>query len=264
MAKVKDILEYFEAAAPFYMKFDFDNIGHLVGRLETEVNKVIVALDITDDVIDEAINIGANLIVSHHPLIFEAIKKVTFDDSKGRKIIKMIENGISCICLHTNMDSAKGGVNDALMDALGAKNISLLAPHGNHPDGTAYGISRIGELETDMELEPFLLNIKSSLNSNGLRYVSGGKKVRKIACCGGAGAGDMIAAFNSGCDTYVTADLKYDHFLLAKELGLNLIDADHFCTENVVVPVMAEMLSKTFANLDVLISKVHSQTIQFI
>lgn len=264
MAKVKEILEHFEYVAPFYMKFDFDNIGHLVGRPDTDVDKVVVALDITDDVIEEAIECGAKLIVSHHPLIFEALKKITFDDAKGRKIINMIENGISCICLHTNMDSAQGGVNDALMNALGAKITGLLAPHGAHPDGTPYGISRIGELENETELEEFLIYIKKSLNSNGLRYVSGEKKVRKIACCGGAGAGDMMVALAAGCDTYVTADLKYDHFLVAKELGLNLIDADHFCTENVVVPVMAEMLKNKFPNLEIIISKKHSQTIQFI
>lgn len=264
MAKVREICNFFDRAAPFYMKFDFDNIGHLVGFHNAEVEKVIVALDITDKVIDEAIEVGAQLIVSHHPLIFEALKKVTDDDIKGRKIIRMIQNGISCICLHTNMDSAEGGVNDALMSALGAKVTGLLDPHGCHPDGKAYGISRYGELDEEVELEDFLKTIRKSLNSKGLRYVSGGKKVKKIACCGGAGAGDMLKAFNMGCDTYVTSDLKYDHFLTAEELGINLIDADHFCTENVVVPVMHDMLMKEFPEMQIEISKTHTQTINFI
>jgi len=221
-------------------------------------------LDITDDVIEEAIKTEAQLIVSHHPLIFEAIKKVTDDDIKGRKIIRMIQNGISCICLHTNMDSADGGVNDALMSALGAKVTGLLDPHGCHPDGRPYGISRYGELAEETELEEFLKNIKKSLDANGLRYVKGGKKVKRIACCGGAGAGDMLKAFNMGCDTYVTSDLKYDHFLIAKEIGLNLIDADHFCTENVVVQMIHKMLINAFPDVQSEISKVHTQTVQFI
>lgn len=264
MVKVKDIEAFFDSIAPFYMKFDFDNIGHLVGFKNAAVSKVLVALDITDGVIDEAVDMGAQLIVSHHPLIWEPLKRVVDDDNKGRKIIKMIQNGISAICLHTNMDTAEGGVNDALMVALGAEVVGLLDPHGSHPDGTEFGVSRIGELPEEIDLCSFLRKIKLSLKANGLRYVSGGKRVKKIACCGGAGAGDMLKAVAAGCDTYVTSDLKYDHFLAARELGLNLIDADHFCTENVVVPVMYERLRERWPEIEVRISKVHSQTIQFI
>ncbi|MBE7017360.1 MAG: Nif3-like dinuclear metal center hexameric protein [Ruminococcaceae bacterium] len=264
MVKVRDIRDFYDSIAPFYMKYDFDNIGILVGFPENAVKKVLVALDITDDVIEEAINYGAELIVSHHPLIFEPLKRITFDDIKGRKIIKMIQNGISAICLHTNMDSASGGVNDALMSALGVKNPEILCPHGNHPDGAPYGISRIGCLEKAYELNDYLSLIKTNLSANGLRYVSGGKNVYKIACCGGAGAGDMFKAVEMGCDTYVTSDLKYDHFLTAKEMGLNLIDADHFCTENVIVTVLRDKLLEKWPDLNVQISKVHKQTIQFI
>ena len=264
MVRVNDIRDFFDSIAPFYMKFDFDNIGHLVGFSKAEVKKVLVALDITSDVVDEAVEMGAELIISHHPLIWDPLKKLVDDDIKGAMIIKMIQSGISAICLHTNMDSAQGGVNDALMSALNAKVTGLLDPHGTAPDGTAYGVSRVGELSAPMELNDFLTMVKSNLSANGIRYISGGKKVSKIACCGGAGAGDMMKAFAIGCDTYVTADLKYDHFLLAKEIGLNLIDADHFCTENVVVPVMAEKLKDCWPELEVVISKRHSQPIQFI
>ena len=234
-----------------------------MGFPDNEVKKVLVSLDITDDVIDEAVNIGADLIVSHHPIIFEPLKRVTADDGKGRKIIKMIQNGISALCLHTNMDSAAGGVNDALMRTLGVECAEILCPHGKHPDGTPYGISRIGSLDEAVKLDDFLIKIKNNLSANGLRYVSGGKDVFKIACCGGAGAGDMIMAYEMGCDTYITSDLKYDHFLLAKELGLNLIDADHFCTENVIVPVLKEKLNEKWPELEVKISAVPSQTIKF-
>ena len=251
MVKVKQIRDFYDSIAPFYMKYDFDNIGILVGFPENDVRKVLVALDITDEVIEEAIKYGAELIISHHPLIFEPLKKITLDDVKGRKIIKMIQNGISAICLHTNMDSASGGVNDALMNALGVKTPEILCPNGNHPDGTPYGISRFGCLDEAYELIDYLSLIKTNLSANGLRYVSGGKKVFKIACCGGAGAGDMLKAFKMGCDTYVTSDLKYDHFLLAKELGLNLIDADHYCTENVVVPVLRDKLAERWPELEI-------------
>lgn len=263
MASVAEILNRFNEFAPFYMKLDFDNVGLLVGFPEAEVSRVLCALDITDEVIDEAIASGAQLIVSHHPLLFDAIKRVTLGDSKGNKIIRMVQNGISAICLHTNMDTADGGVNDCLMAAMGASVTGLLAPHGTHPDGRPYGISRLGVLPEPMELPEFLAKIKTALNCSGLRYVSGGRPVSHIACCGGAGGSELLHAIEAGCDTYVTADLKYDHFLLAKEVGLNLIDADHFCTENVVVPKFCALLKEWFPELSVQESAVHHQTIQF-
>lgn len=263
MASVKEIRDYFRRIVPDYMKLDFDNVGMLVGFCDAVVTRALTALDITDEVIEEAIACGAQLIVSHHPLIFNPQKRVTDDDPVGRKIIRLIQNGISAICLHTNMDTAEGGVNDCLMQALGGTVTGLLSPHGCHPDGTPYGISRLGELPEAFPLEEFLRRTKTALNCAGLRYVDGGKPVHKIACCGGAGGSDMMNAIAAGCDTYVTADLKYDPFLQAKELGLNLIDADHFCTENVVVPHLKELLNAEFPTVEVLISKVHKQTIQF-
>ena len=263
MASVSQIRDFFNEKAPFYMKMDFDNVGLLVGFAQAEVTRALVALDITDQVIEEAVTGGAELIVSHHPLIFEPLKRVTDDDVKGRKLIRMLTNGISGICLHTNMDTAEGGVNDALMAALGAVVTGLLAPHGQHPDGRPYGVSRLGTLPAPMDFDAFLERVKTNLHANGLRYVSAGKPVQKLTCCGGAGGGDLLKAFEAGCDTYVTADLKYDQFLLARDIGLNLIDADHFCTENVVVPVMAEMLKSAFPSLEVQVSQVHKQTIQF-
>lgn len=263
MATVREIRDFFDEMAPFYMKLDFDNIGHLVGFSDAPVSRIVTALDITDEVIDEAISRGAELIVSHHPLIFDALKRVTDDDTKGKKIIRMIQHGVSAICLHTNLDTADGGVNDLLMAALGAEVTGLLSPHGSHPDGRPYGVSRLGELDAPMDFDAFLERTKRVLQVNGLRYVSGGRPVKKIACCGGAGGGDLQKAIEAGCDTFVTADLKYDHFLRAKELGLNLIDADHFCTENVVVPKLKAWLDARFPEIDVRIARCHTQTVQF-
>lgn len=263
MAAVNDILHFFEEKFPFYMKLDFDNIGMLVGARDTEVTKVLAALDITDAVIEEAIAMGAQLIVSHHPLIWDPLKRVTDEDNKARKVIRLLQNGVSAICLHTNLDTAEGGVNDMLMAALGARVTGLLSPHGTHPDGRPYGIARVGELTAPMALDAFLARTKANLNTAGLRYVSGGKRVHKIACCGGSGGSELEAVLAAGCDTYVTADLKYDHFLLAKEEGLNLIDADHFCTENVVVPVLKELIGQNFPEVEVCIASAHGQTVQF-
>lgn len=262
MASVREICDFFNENAPFYTKFDFDNIGLLVGDPAREVQCVLTALDITDAVVEEAAERGAQLIVSHHPLIFDPLKSVTTSDRIGRKIMRLVREGIAAICLHTNMDTADGGVNDCLMAALGGSVTGLLDPHGAHPDGRPYGVARLGELPEAMELPDFLARVKGTLGVNALRYVSGGRPVKRLACCGGAGGSELEKVLRAGCDTYVTADLKYDHFLCAKEMGLNLIDADHFCTENVVIPHFAALLRARFPSLDVRISERHGQTAQ--
>lgn len=262
MVTVNAIRAYFEEQVPPALKMGFDNVGLLVGTCNTPVRRVLVALDITDEVIEEAIAFQAELILSHHPLFFE-LKSVRDDDDTGRKIIRILQNGMSAICLHTNLDAVRGGVNDALMQALGASVIGLLTVDGTAPDGTPYGISRVGELDQSCSMEQFLEKVKTALNANGLRYHNANRPVKKLAVCGGSGGGDLPAVIAAGCDTFVTADIKYHQFLQAKENQINLIDADHYATEQVVVPVLADMLENQFPELNIKISEVHQQTAQF-
>lgn len=263
MVTVQEIYEYLDSIAPVRYQMDFDNAGFLVGDRRAPVSRVLTALDITDDVISEAINIGAELIVAHHPLLFHPLRQVLADDPAGRKVISLAENGVSAICMHTNLDIADGGVNDALMDVLGAKTTGLLEPAGTDEDGTPLGCGRIGFLPEAIPLSEFLPFLTQRLKVSGLRFCSGGRDVYRIAVCGGAGGSMLELAFEAGCDTFVTADIKYDRFLTAKELGVNLIDADHFCTENVVIPVLTQKLKKRFPELDVQMSSVLTQTAEF-
>ncbi|HHU22381.1 MAG TPA: Nif3-like dinuclear metal center hexameric protein [Clostridiales bacterium] len=258
MPTVKTIRDYFESRVPTYLKMDFDNVGLLVGMADKPVTKALVSLDITGEVISEAVEWGAELIVSHHPLFFE-LKRISDEDLIGRKVIGLISAGISAICLHTNLDTVEGGVNDALMSLLGGRVTGLLNQSGLTPEGKPYGISRIGELDSPVEFDSFLIRIKSALNAAGVRYYSAGHPVLKLAVCGGSGGGDLPLAASSGCDTFVTADVKYDQFLAAKDYGINLIDAGHFCTENVVTPVIAAMLKDGFPEIEVRISSKHKQ-----
>ena len=135
MKIVKDIFDYLNLLAPVGLKMSFDNVGILAGSAEAPARNCLLALDITDEVIDEAVSIGADLIVSHHPLIFHELKSVVAEDLVGRKIIKLIKNDISAICMHTNLDIAQGGVNDALMSALGGCVSGFLEPCGIDADG---------------------------------------------------------------------------------------------------------------------------------
>ncbi len=255
MPTVQEIFKLLNEKAPVAQKMDFDNVGLLVGRSNAPVRRVLAALDITDEVIAEAAEMGAELIVSHHPLFFD-LKAVTDGTWEGQKALTLAERRMAAICMHTNLDAALGGVNDALMETLGGTVTGVLEPDT--------GIGRIGELPGPMDFPAFLAHVKSALDGNGLRYHDAGRPVKRLAVCGGSGGSDLDLAAAAGCDTYVTADVKYHQFLEAKHLGLNLIDADHFCTENVVVPVLVRWLREAFPALEVRLSRVHRQTAQFI
>ncbi len=262
MATVNDIFELLNKFAPVERKMDFDNVGFLVGSGETEVSKILVALDITDEVVQEAVDVGAQLIVSHHPLFF-SLKSVNDSDATGRKIVKLISNGISAICMHTNLDAADGGVNDALACTVGLNDMEILVPEGTDSNGIEYCCGRVGVLRRPVEMAKYLETVKKGLNTNGLRYYDSGNPVNKVAVVGGSGGSYLEQAYAIGCDTIITADVKYDVFLRAKELGMNIIDGDHFCTENVVVPVLRRLLEFSFSDIETVISEKHRQTVSF-
>lgn len=258
MARAGEIRDYLFEFAPQRLAMDFDNVGLLAGLPDTLVTKALVSLDITGDVIGEAESMGAQLVVSHHPLVWDAMKSLTGETVQERKVMRLIHSGIAAICMHTNLDIASGGVNDALMARLGADTEGVLEPTG---DGE--GCGRVGEFENSRSMPDFLKFCKSALNANGLRYHDAGLPVKRIAVMGGSGGDCVALAARLGCDTYVTADVKYDQFLLAREIGINLIDADHFCTENVVVPVIRDLLAKGFPEVEFRISAVHCETSRF-
>ncbi len=262
MATVKDITNALETLADPALKMDFDNVGFLAGFGGTEVQKVLVTLDITSAVIDEAIAIGAQLIVSHHPLFF-SLKTVTDETVTGRKLTKLLRAGLSAICMHTNLDAAVGGVNDALASVAGLTQITNLLDEAHDSAGTPHAYGRVGYLAEPTPLVDYLSRLKKSLKTNGLRYHDAGRPVYKIATVGGSGGSYLEEAITQGCDTLVTSDVKYDVFLDAREQGINLIDGDHFCTENVVTPTLQKKLTELFPELDIIVSSQHSQTAQF-
>lgn len=252
MATVKDILSFLETLAPANLKMEWDNVGLLCGSKNTEVTKILVALDPFEGVCKEAADIGAQLIVTHHPLIFRAPNAITDETSIGRSIMFLCRHGISAVNAHTNLDIAPGGVNDVLAENLGLQNITALED----------GLLRTGDV-TEQSLESFLASVKEKLDCQGLRYVSGGKPVKQVAVGGGSCASEMMDALAAGCDTFVTSDIKYNQFWDAQDLGLNLIDAGHFHTENPVVAVLAEKLRAAFPEIEVKISETHTDCMKY-
>ena len=262
MVCVSDVLHFVETLAPRCMKESWDNVGLLCGSKATPVTKILVALDPFEHVCREAAEVGAQLIVTHHPLIFQPAANVTDETSVGRSIMALCRSGISAINAHTNLDQTPGGVNDVLAEKLGLENIGVINPKGLDENGNEWGLLHCGSV-SEQSLESFLAKVKSSLGCEGLRYVSGGKQVRKVAVGGGSCAGGMLEALDAGCDTFVTADVKYNQFWDAHDLGLNLIDAGHFYTENPVVPVLAAKIAARFPDVEVIISKTHADCMKY-
>ena len=265
MATVREIYQYLDGLAPFSLQMDFDNAGFLVGRGDRTVDKVLVSLDITEEVVAEAAQLGCQLIVSHHPVIFFPAKSVTDATPDGRILLSLVEHNIAAICAHTNLDAVSGGVNDALARKLGLTNIEQLKQDGVDASGRPYGIGRVGNTAgVPMYAPAFAAFVKEALGANGVRFVDARRTVRRVAVGGGACADMLKDALALGCDTFVTADVKYNGFLDAKALGVNLIDAGHYPTEQVVVPVLAKWLADGFAKVEVLTTQTHKEVLSYL
>jgi len=263
MAKVNDVLRFMEKTAPQYMKEDWDNVGLLCGNGDAEIKRVLVALDPFMNVCKEALDLGADLIVTHHPLIFSPVKAVTDQNPVGRCILFLIKNGIAAINAHTNLDQVHGGVNDVLANSLDLRDVKLLSPCGTDEAGNEWGLLRAGEHD-EMNLAAFAAFVKERLNCPGLRFVDAGKPVCRVAVGGGSCGGGLYEVAAAGCDTFVTADVKYNQFWDALEYGVNLIDAGHFETENPVCHMLASALREEFPELEVRISEKHGDPVQFL
>lgn len=246
MATVQMVYDAIDAAADFTLALDFDNPGLLVGDPNEQVRGVLAALDVTDSVIGEAISRRANLIVTHHPVIFHAMKRVTSDTL----VWKLVRAGISVISAHTNLDIAKGGVNDLLAQKLALNEIEVLELT-RAPDG----MGRAGVLERGMAPPEFAYYVKRMLDLSAVRYCDGGRVVERVAVCGGSGGSLLDAAVEKGCQALVTGDVKHDVMLDAVHRGITLIDAGHFGTENLVVPYLAGLARSACGDVPVAIAR---------
>ena len=241
--KAQAIFDAINRAADFSTAMDFDNPGFLVGDPQEEVRGVLCALDVTDGVIDEAVARGANVIVTHHPIIFHPLKRVTADTLVWR----CIRAGLSVICAHTNLDAAAGGVNDILCGKLDLREVCL--PQGGE------GMLRAGTLDRGMAPAEFAYYVKQKLDLPALRYSDGGRPIRRVAVCGGAGGSFLQAALADGCQALVTGDVKHDVFLEALHRGITLVDAGHFGTEQHVVPYLAQLAARGAGEAPVAIAR---------
>lgn len=237
--KVKEIYNMLDEKFNFSSALPYDNPGHLVGSSEDEVKGIVVCLDCTDEAADQAINEGASLIVSHHPIIFDGLKAVT-DESI---VYRLIRAGISVISVHTNLDQADGGVNDALCQKAGLINVEKVADH----EGFLY---RIGELEEPLTADEFAEKVSENL-SYPVKYVGTNTHIKRVAVCSGSGGSMLYEVAEQGIDAYLTADIKHDVFMYAHAMGIALFDAGHFGTEDIIVKPLAEELKRAFPDVNI-------------
>lgn len=257
MPTVREIEQSLFDWAPRELAADWDNVGHLLGSPGDTVSRVLTALDITEDVADEALALGCQLIVSHHPVMnckWLPVQTVREDRPQGHLLLKLLRNNISAICMHTNLDAAQRGVNDLL-----AKALHLADPVPLHESG----IGRHGFLPEPMALPEFVRFVSQTLGCNGVRYAGAGRPVFHVAVGGGACGDFENDAIAAGCDTFVTSDLSYHQFLDAAGKGIALIDAGHFPTEDLICGEIVSYLSARFPQLAVTKSASHREVIQY-
>ena len=268
MNKVSEILSYITEVAPIHWQESYDNSGLLVGDANALVDKVLLTLDLTEKVIDEAIENSFHLVISHHPLIFKGLKNILVDDTTGRIITKAIKHDISIAAMHTNIDNSFYGVNRVLANQLGLKNLNILHPNFSATQqldnsATQVGSGMIGVLENEMSENDFLKIIKEKLNVRAIRHSELlNKTIRKVAICGGSGAFLINDAKRCGADVYVTADLKYHDFFDADNEIL-IVDAGHFETEQFTKQLFADIILKKNPKFAVQISRVNTNSVNY-
>lgn len=244
--KVRDIARVLEESLPLGWQEPYDNAGLVVGNPDADVSLVLVALDATEEVVEEAVEMGAGMIVTHHPIIFSPIKRLAWANRQQRTIAKAIQAGVALYAAHTNLDSAPmEGISHLLGRRLGLVEESLLEP--SKEEGVGIGI--VGVLPESMSAVDFLARVKSELGIKALRHSAVRvESVSRVAICSGSGGGLISAAEAAGADVYIAADFKYHDFVDADRMIL--VDAGHFETEICAIDILFELLSKkipTFA-----------------
>ncbi len=230
---VKDLYEKLSERIPDTLLEQWDNDGLMCAPDGTrEVSKVLLTLDVTEELVDYAIEQGFDLIISHHPLIFKPLSAVNEQNHVARKLIKLIENEISVFSFHTRADKVTGGVNDRLAELLGIENT---LPFGEGQLG------RVGEVE-EMTLEDFIYKVKTALGADVVKYSDGYNTVKRVALVGGDGKDFVGDAIKCGADTYLSGRISYNIMEEAAEMGINLVEAGHYFTEQPLMELFKELL----------------------
>ncbi len=245
---IKNITDCLEEIAPLSWQESYDNAGLILGNPDMDCTGVMVCLDIMPEIVDEAIEKGCNMILSHHPFIFFGVKKITYGSNIDTILRKAMKKDIAVYASHTNMDSSSTGVNYMLAKKIGLTNIQRLQ-YSTIEDKAYLGCGAIGELDKELSGEEFLNIVKEKLSLKSIRYFGNlKKKIKKVGLCGGAGAEFVKDAMKNNCDCYLTGDIKYHNFLETEEKIL-LADIGHFESEQFILQRFQEIVKEKFPTL---------------
>lgn len=258
MITVKDIYNFLDEFCPFKNCLDFDNVGLLLGSQKNEVNKVLLALDIVEEVLEEAQKLKVNLIITHHPIIFNNLKSISSDSL----ICKLLKENINVISAHTNLDVAKNGVNFHLAKTLNLNDVQILSFAENDKN---LPLGLIGNLSKPLNCREFAEFTKKQLHCKGLRYTDiVQKNIQKVAVGSGSSGSLIYNAINQQADAFVTGEIKHHEILLAKQNNLCVVDVGHYKSEDIIMEPLRKKLSENFANIEFLKSNVDIDSINYI
>ena len=247
--KVKDIINIIEEFAPLSIQESWDNSGLCIGSPEDEVSSVLLGLDCTPELVDEAIACGADMIVTHHPLIFSGLKKISPENQIGEVVMKAIRAGIAVYAAHTNADKVIAGVSGAMAARLGLENVEILDEDG---DGTGLGV--VGDFKKPMTVDEAVIYIKEKFD---LKVVKASKPIEglisRVAMCGGSGGSLIGKAVASGAQLYISGDISYHNFFTQK--GFMLMDIGHYESEKEIVEILFSLIKKNFPTFAVRITQ---------
>lgn len=253
---VADVTELIEDAVPVSLQESWDNSGLLIGFPEKHVKKVITCLEITEAVADEAVAAGADMIVSHHPLIFSGIRKLSYDSSEDRAVMKLVSNGISVYSCHTPFDKVRGGNNDIIAERLGLSSVKnlrgddVVSPSKMAEKRDEADIGRTGRFRKPLTYVQAIELAANQLNMSIRQLRACGDlntEITSVGICTGAGADMAEMAVDAGCQLFITGDVKYHEAQVAAARGICLLDAGHYGTEKFFAQAMRELLEKKLA-----------------
>lgn len=252
----QDIALLLEEIAPVKLAENWDNTGFMLGSMKKSIKCILLCMDVTSMVAAEAAQKKADLVISHHPLLFKGLKRVVEDDWKGNIIYNLIRNDISVYSVHTNLDAAENGINLKLAEKLGLEGLeNLKDTFIQKLDGKKYGLGKVGRLKRPMQLPDFINYVKTLLDTEYIRLVGSIEKpVEKVAVFCGSFDDDLTVLEGRNIDVLVAGDIKYHTAMDAREMGKCIIDAGHFNTERVILPELAVLIKDKFHDVKVFCS----------
>jgi dinuclear metal center YbgI/SA1388 family protein len=263
--KLAKLISYLETIAPPHLQEDYDNAGLITGQKDMDINGLLICLDAIESVIEEAISLGYNLIVAHHPIVFRGLKRINGNNYIERTIIKAIKNNIAIYAIHTNLDNVyNNGVSTKIAELIGLEDIRILCPkpetmHG----GQQVGSGAIGKLSSPKKTEDFLAHLSDTMNLKGLKHTSLCKEqISTVAVCGGSGSFLLKNAIGQEADIYISADFKYHEFFDADD-RIIVADIGHFESEKFTIDLLYEVITSEFDDLDIKMTSITTNPVQY-